>query len=164
MILTAESIATTFNSFASEVLKADGHPEILTRVHIVLFACMAVGMLALLPLGFYGICAGVAGGSLVAAIYPMWQVKRLNSFGNRELIRESAPPLVASLVMAAVLVPLQFLVVQAETHGTALGLVLLIGEGLLGLLIFIVAMLVLQPSTIFEVRDLGWKMIRSRTA
>jgi O-antigen/teichoic acid export membrane protein len=164
MILTAESIATTLNSFASEVLKADGHPEILTRVHIVLFACMAVAMLALLPLGFYGVCAGISIGSLVASIYPMWQVKRLNSLATGQLIRETIPPLAASLLMAGVLVPLQFLVVEAETHGTLVGLLLLIGLGLLGLVIFTAAMLVLQPGTIFEVRDLTQKMLRRRTA
>jgi O-antigen/teichoic acid export membrane protein len=41
MALAGAAVGETLISFASEVLKADGHPQILFRVHIVLFTCSA---------------------------------------------------------------------------------------------------------------------------
>lgn len=163
MILTGAALSETLISFASEVLKADGHPEILTRVHIVLFGCSAVAMLALLPLGLYGVCAGISIGSILASLYALGRVKRLNALAVRDLIRASVPSLVASLAMVAVLVPLEFLVVNADERGTAIGLALVVGEALLGLAIFALAMLVVAPATMREMRRLAWKMIPHRT-
>lgn len=163
MALAAEAVAGTMTSFASEVLKADGHPERLTRVHIVLFGSSAIAMLALLPLGLIGVCAGVSIGAIAASVYALAQVRRLNDgIGFRDFGREVLPSLVSAFVMAAVITPLEFLVVHADERGTFVGLVLLAGEAIAGLLVFAASMLVLAPATAREMRDLVLGMIRRR--
>ena len=162
MALTGEAVAGTVISFASEVLKADGHPERLAKVHLVLFTCSVIAALALLPLGLIGVSAGLSLGAIAASVYALGQVRSLNSVSFGDFAREITAPLVASLAMAAVLTPLEFLVVEADTRGVALGLVLLLGEGLLGLALFAAAMSVLDRKTLTEMRDLAGGALRRR--
>jgi O-antigen/teichoic acid export membrane protein len=164
MILAGEAVGGTVLSFASEALKADGVPQLLTKVHVVLFACTAVAMLAFLPLGLYGVCAGASIGTLCGCIYALAQVKSQNAISVRDFARESLPPLAAALVMAAILTPVEFLFVQADQHGTFVGLLLIAAEGIAGLVIYIATMLVLAPESIREMRNLLAGMIPSRRA
>lgn len=162
MVLTGEAVGATLISFTSEVLKADGHPEILTRVHIVLFTCSAIGMLALLPLGLLGVAAGVSLGSLAASLYALARVRSMNSITAGTMFRECAPPLFAALAMAAVLVPVEFLLVEAQTRGTFVGLVLVLVEAAVGLAIYAALMWLVGRSTVREMRDLTRRMLPSR--
>lgn len=162
MALTGEAVAGTVISFASEVLKADGHPERLAKVHVVLFTCSVVASVALLPLGLIGVSAGLSLGALAAAIYALAQVRGLNSVSFGDFYRQIAAPLFAALTMAAILTPLEFLVVEANRRGTALGLVLILCEGLLGLGLFAATMSLLDRGTLVEMRDLTTGAIRRR--
>lgn len=164
MALAGAAVGETLISFASEVLKADGHPEILTRVHIVLFGCSAVAMLALLPIGLIGICAGISIGALAASVYALHRVRALNSITTAELVHECVPPLIAGLTMIAVMVPLEFLVVEAQTRGTFVGLVLVACEAIAGLLVYTSVMWAMSRSTIREMRDLAMRMLPARHA
>lgn len=163
MILAGDAVGATVVSFASEVLKADGHPEILTRIHIVLFTCSAVAMLALLPIGLLGVTAGLSFGSLVASVYALSRVRSLNAISVPELVRECVPSLVSALVMAAILVPVEFLLVEAETRGTFIGLALILIEAAAGLIIYSAVMWGIGRSTIREVRELAWRMLPNRS-
>ena len=160
MTLAPEAAAGTLVSFASEVLKADGHPEVLTRVHIVLFTLSAIAMIALLPLGLLGVTSGISLGCIGASLFAMTKVRKLNGISIRELLREILPPLGAALLMAAIMVPVEFLVVETASRGTLAGLGLLIAEGAVGLALYAAFMLVVAPRTITEMRGLFAKMIR----
>ena len=162
MTLAPEAAAGTLISFASEVLKADGHPEVLTRVHIVLFTLSAIAMLALLPLGLLGVTSGISLGCIGASFFAMTKVRRLNAISIRELLREILPPLGAALLMAAIMVPVEFLVVEAASKGTLAGLGLLVAEGIAGLALYVGFMLVVAPHTIREMQGLFVKMLRRR--
>jgi O-antigen/teichoic acid export membrane protein len=164
MVLAGAAVGETLISFASEVLKADGHPEILTRVHLVLFTCSAVAMLALLPLGLIGVCAGISIGTLLASVYALARVRTLNAIAAAQLVRECLPPLVAGLAMVAVMVPVEFLLVEAQNRGTLVGLILVILEGIAGLAVYTAAMWAIGRPTIREMRDLGMKMLPARRA
>lgn len=160
MTLAPEAAAGTLISFASEVLKADGHPEVLTRVHICLFTLSAIAMLALLPLGLLGVTSGISLGCIGTSFYAMSKVRKLNAISIRELLREILPPLGAALAMAAIMVPLEFLVVEAASKGTLEGLGLLLAEGLGGLLLYVGFMHVVARHTMREMLGLFTKMIR----
>jgi O-antigen/teichoic acid export membrane protein len=162
MALTGGAVGNTVISFASEVLKADGHPELLTKVHVCLFSCTLVASLALLSLGLIGVAAGISLGALCASVYSLRQVRSLNAIVFREFSRAIAPALLASLFMAAVLTPIEFLVVEADTRGTALGLLLIIVEGLAGLALYVGTMAVIDRHTLGELRDLAGGAIRRR--
>jgi hypothetical protein len=67
---------------------------------------------------------------------------------------------VAAIFMAAVLVPLEFLVIDASSRGTVLGILLLCAEGLLGGLLYIGAVRVLDPSGFRELIGLVRRLLR----
>jgi O-antigen/teichoic acid export membrane protein len=137
-------------SFASESLKADGHPEVLSRMHLVIFIVSAIAMVSLLPFDLVGVAGGVSVGTVAGAAFALVSVSRLIEIPMARLIGEFAPAAAAALIMAAVLTPLEFLVVNAADRGTAIGLVLLAGEGLLGMLIYAGALRLFAPSVLAD--------------
>jgi O-antigen/teichoic acid export membrane protein len=164
MTLAAGMAAGTVISFASEVLKADGHPELLTKVHIVLFTCSLIAALALLPVGMIGVAAGMSVGSIAASVYSLGQVRRHNEIRFPEFARAIVPALVAALVMAGLITALEFLVIEADTRGTVVGLLLILAQAGLGLLIYSTVMALLDRQTVREMRDLvGGALPRRRT-
>jgi hypothetical protein len=79
---------------------------------------------------------------------------------GRETIRAIAAPAAAGLVMVAALTPVEFLVAEASERSTAAGLCLLAAEALAGLLVYAIALRILEPRTARDVRDLGLRVLR----
>ena len=116
-------------------------------------------MIALLsPLGLLGVTSGISLGCIGTSLFAMTKVRKLNRISIRELLREILPPLGAALLMAAIMVPVEFLLVEAASKGTLAGLGLLAAEGVVGLALYLAFMLVVSPHTITEMRGLFVKM------
>ncbi|MGH2980613.1 MAG: polysaccharide biosynthesis C-terminal domain-containing protein, partial [Solirubrobacterales bacterium] len=147
-------------AFTSEVVKADGRPDVLPRMHAVTLVVGAACMLALLPLDLIGIVVGFSIGWMAGGIYGMRRAAGILEIPLRELWDEVFPPLLAALLMAAALTPLEFLVVQSDSHGTVGGLALLAAEGLLGGVIYLALLSVFAPGTRNEVFAVGRGMLR----
>ena len=160
MALVGVPITGTLVSFVSEALKADGRPDILTRLHVVMLITSTVAMIALLPFGLIGVAAGVSIGGVGGAVYGLRQVQCLNEFSAADFSQEILPAAAASILMAAVLLPLQFFVIDAASHGTTVGLLLLCGEALLGLALYATTLFLFAPDTIRETRSLILQTLR----
>jgi O-antigen/teichoic acid export membrane protein len=160
MALAAMPVAGTLVSFTSEVVKADGRPDILPRVHATILVTGTIFMAALVPLDLIGIVAGFALGWVAGGIYGLRRTAGLFAVRVGELWREVLPPLIAALVMAAVLTPLQFFIVQADSHGRALGLALVAGQAVLGLVIYLGALSILARPTLRELGEVGGRLMR----
>jgi hypothetical protein len=160
MALAGLPVAATLVSFTSEVVKADGHPEVLPRVHATTLIVGTVFMVALLPFHLNGVVVGFSIGWMAGALYGLRSTGRLLEIPPAEIWREIVPPAVAALVMAAILTPLEFLVVQADTRGTAVGLALVGAEALLGAIIYLAALSVLSRGTLHDLRDVAGRMLR----
>ena len=162
MALAGVTVAGTVISFASETLKADGRPDILARIRVVNLVGTVIFMLALLPFGLFGIAAGLSVGTFAGAIYSVTKVSELLEIPVSRMMREIVPAGVAGLFMAAVLTPLEFLLVDASSHGTALGLLLLVLEGLLGIALYLLALRIVSPDSFRELISLVLRMLRRR--
>lgn len=160
MALAAVPAAGTLISFASEVLKADGRPDNLTRIRTVTLIAAAVAMVALVRFDLVGVCLGFSIGTSVGAIYAIGLTGRQLEIPARDLAREILPGASAALIMAALLTPLEFLVVDASSHGTALGLLLLAAEGLLAGAIYLAALRLLAPENFRELISLLQRLIK----
>jgi O-antigen/teichoic acid export membrane protein len=160
MALAWCTVAGTPISFASEMLKADGRPDILLRIRAVNTVAITVFMLALLPFGLVGVCGGLSIGTTVAAGYGIVRAGRQLDIPVRRLLGQAWAFAAAAIFMAAVLVPLEFLVIDASSHGTALGILLLAGEGLLGLVLYLLAVRVLDPPGFRELIGIVRRMLR----
>jgi O-antigen/teichoic acid export membrane protein len=160
MALAAVPAAGTLISFASEMLKADGRPDLLTRIRTVTLIAAAAAMIALVPFDLVGVCLGFSIGTSIGAVYAMAQAGRQLEVPAGQLAREILPGALPALVMAAVLTPLEFLVIDASSYGTAVGLLLLIGEGALGLAVFLASLRLISPSSFTELISLLGRLLR----
>lgn len=160
MALAGVTAAGTLISFAGEVLKADGRPDILTRVRLVTLVTATVFMIALLPFDLVGVCAGLSIGVAVGAVYAIVKVGQQLETGSRPLVRAVMPAAVAAVAMAAVLTPVEFLLVDASSHGTVAGLGLLSLEALLGLVIYPLVLRLVGRDSFVELISLTGRLLR----
>jgi O-antigen/teichoic acid export membrane protein/glycosyltransferase involved in cell wall biosynthesis len=119
--------AASLTSVSTEAFKGAGRPELLVRAHFVAVAVGAVAMVALLPIGLIGVASGVTLGAIAGAAYSLWKAREVIGTTGRELADEIWPSAVAALAMAGViwLVESQL---DAESHATIVGLVVLAAE------------------------------------
>jgi PST family polysaccharide transporter len=150
MALCVWSAPRAAGSVIGESLKAAGRTDVLPRLHLLQAVLAIVFMLAFLPFGLTGVAAGVAVGSVLAQGYALWRAARVLRFGGRAIVSAVWPPYVAAAPMIAVVFLLDRLSVHAEARGVAAGLGLLVLEGLLGVVIYLISLAVLAPSTAAE--------------
>jgi PST family polysaccharide transporter len=141
-------------SVVSEVFKADGRPELLTRMHLLETGLGAAAMVALLPFGLIGVAAGISVGATGGAIYALHRVHVVLDLPIRSILREVAPPLAAAVLMAGCLLPVELLLVDAAGHDTGLGLALVAAEAASGLLAYGLCLHLLVPGQTRELTDL----------
>jgi PST family polysaccharide transporter len=143
-----------FVSLGGEVFKAASRPQLVPRMHAVSGVLTATLMVALLPFGLIGVATALSLRSAGTAAYAMWATGAVLELPLRRIVAPIWPPAVAALVMAAVIFPLERLVVDADSHSTPVGLALLAGEALLALAVYLGALRMLAPCTVRELRTL----------
>jgi O-antigen/teichoic acid export membrane protein len=159
MILAGMTTTGIVISFASEILKADGRPDLLTRVRGINLGVGLAAMIALTWAGLYGVCAGLTLGTFVGAVAALIYVARQLELPPSALLAEMAPTAGAATAMAAILTALEFGVVQAGSRGTALGIVLLLAEGALGFFLYLAFLRVFSREHLHEARDLAGRAV-----
>lgn len=160
MAMSMYAGASAISSAVSELVKARGTPRPLISMHSVTAAATATGMLALLPLGLTAAAGGLSIGAVVGAAYSLRVAQRTAEVEVGAMLREIWPPLLAGLLMAACLLPLDRLVLDAADHGALVSLLLIAAQALIGVLIYLIALRILAPGTPREVLD----TIRRRSA
>ena len=154
MALGVFTVARAITSLLVETVKAHGRPDIVVRMNGLEVVVDTVAMVALLSFGLVGVCIGLSIGAVVRAAYALHRVDRVVGLRLRDMLKAIGPPLIAGLVMVAILLPLETLIIQAADHGTLVGLVLLALEGMGGLAIYGTTLHLLVPGTISEVAGL----------
>ena len=138
--------AQTIAAVTGEGFKGIGLPAQRTRVNLIGVITGAAAMLALTPaFGLYGVGAGISIDALAGAAAAVALAVRMMDMPLRPILRSILPQAAAALIMIAILFPLENLVVDAASHGTLLGLLLLTAEGALGFGIYFACMRFLAP-------------------
>lgn len=151
MAMSLYAGASAISSAVSELVKARGFPRPLIAMHSVTAGATAIGMLALLPFGLTAAAGGLSIGAVVGGGYALRVANREAGIGIREMLAEIWPPVLAGLLMAACLLPLDRLVVEPAENGELVALLLLAGEAVVGAVIYLAALRVLAPHTPREV-------------
>jgi O-antigen/teichoic acid export membrane protein len=163
MALGVFAAARGVTSLIVETLKADGRPDVVTRMNLVEVVVGSAAMVALLPLGLVGVCIGISIGAVVRAAYAFRRAHRVVGLPLANMLGAIRAPLLAGLAMVAVLFPLEALVLHAGDRATAPGLLLLALEAALGLAIYAGILHLLIPGALAEFRGLLRRMrLRSR--
>lgn len=134
-------------SICLEGAKAYGRPAVLARVHLLMMLVTVAAMVALLPLGLNGVAAGLSIGAVAGGAYAAVSFARIVSMPLRRIWEEVWPPASAAVVMAALLFPVEHLVLKASTRGVAAGLGLLAAEAVLAAALYVGALRLLAPAT-----------------
>jgi PST family polysaccharide transporter len=150
----AYSGARAFISTTRETFKASGRSERLTRIQGVSFVLTLGLIIAFSWIGPVGVGVGISLGSIGTAVYATWAVSPIAGVQVRRIVAEVWPPVVASAVMAAAVFIAQ-LAVEPETHGTAVGMILLAGDLLLAGVVYLGALTVIARGTARELREIG---------
>jgi O-antigen/teichoic acid export membrane protein len=143
-----------FVSLGGETFKAAGRPQLLPRMHGLSAGLTAILMLALLPFGLIGVATALSLRAAGTAVYAMWTTGKVLELPLRRILAQVWAPGAAAVVMAAVVFPLERLVVDADGHSSAAGLALLAAEALLAVAVYLGALMALAPSTARELRAL----------
>lgn len=134
-----------------EAFKGTGHPRERTRANLVGVAMGLVAMVALIPpFGLIGVAIGVSVDALAGATFSIWRAHRTIGVPMRPMLARIVVPLTAAVPVLAALVPLDMLLVDAADRGTAAGLGLLAGEGLLGFGIYLAVLRIIVPGVAGE--------------
>lgn len=139
--------ASAISSVVSELVKARGVPRSLVAMHTVTAGATAVGMLALLPFGLTAAAAGLSIGAAAGGGYALHVARLEAGIGIGSMLAEVWPPLLAGLLMAGCLLPIDRLVVHPADHGELVALVLIGAEALLGAAIYLALLRILAPHT-----------------
>ena len=143
----------------SEALKAIGQPRYLTRMHTMTSVVTVVTMLALQPFGLTAACAGLSIGAVAGGAYAVWLMHRVVGTRIGAMVAEIWPAAVAAACATLILVGVEALV-DAEAHGVAVGVLLVIGEALLGTVIYLAAIRALAPQITATLRAGAGTVVR----
>ena len=147
--------AQTIAAVIGEGFKGIGIPAKRTQVNAIAVTAGAITMVALTPaLGLFGVGIGMSVDAIAGATVAIVLLSRAMQLPVRRILATIAPAAGAALLMVAVLFPVENLLVHAADHGTALGLLLLSAEFLLGLAIYMLGLRVLSPGLGRETRAL----------
>ena len=134
-------------SIVSEAFKAIGQPRYLTRMHLVTVTVTVAGLLCLYPFGLSAAAAAISIGAVAGGAYALWLMHRVACVPLQAMLAEVWPAATAASVAAVVVWPLERFVVDAQSHGVALGALLLLAEGLAFFVLYLGILRVLAPRT-----------------
>jgi O-antigen/teichoic acid export membrane protein len=148
--VTAMSMLTagrSLFSLAAHVVAAAGRPQLVLRMHLVGAAALLGATVALLGFGLVGVAAALSVSAIVAACFALAVTARVLGAPLSAFTRELWPPFVAAAVMAAVVLPLDRLVLVSDGRPTLAAIAVLAAEIGVAALVYLAALVALAPET-----------------
>jgi PST family polysaccharide transporter len=139
--------ARSIASVAGEAMKAAGEPRMLPRINLLSAVLSIAAIFALLPFGLVGVAAAVSVSSIGTVIYALRLAGGVTGLGLRRLRSELWPPLAASIVMAAVMLPVEHLLLDAAGRDTFAAVLMVGVELLLAAGIYLGVLAAIAPSS-----------------
>lgn len=155
MFLCLFPAANAVFTVALEALKGDGRPELFLRIYVVLGILATVLMVSMLPLGINGIAAALSLASVGSAAYALFVFHGVQPIRWKAILGNMWPAATASILMAAVLFPVEHLLVHSDSRGTIVGLFLLALEAVLGGVIYVALLSVMAKGSFQELKGVA---------
>ena len=149
-------------SISANVFKASSRTEVLAKSSGISAGLNMALIVAFLPLGPVGIAAGASLGSIVVSAWMLREAIRIVGVPWRSVNPGILQPTAAASVMAVVVALAEWFVFDAASRGTALGLVFLALEVVLGAAVYLILMAMIARGTLFEVLRLIRHVRRQR--
>ncbi len=137
MALVGYPLVGPLTSVLSEGVKGMGRPDVLSRTALVSTVGTLLFAAAFVPLGVVGIAGAYSLSSMFTVAVMLKLSMPLLSIDRASVVRTLGPSFLATAAMVALLFPLEWLLVRADERATATGLLLLLGEAVLGLAVYV---------------------------
>ncbi|GLZ48514.1 hypothetical protein Acsp06_46990 [Actinomycetospora sp. NBRC 106375] len=144
---------TAMSAIGFESIKGAGQSAKLNWLTGITLVVGLGGLLALIPLGLLGVGLAASIEGIVAGLAGLMLARRLAAVSVRDLATVLVPPLVAAAVAGTLVGLVEHWFVHADERPIVLALLLLAGEGLLLLGIFVGLLYLMAPEAVREVRD-----------
>lgn len=144
--LAGFGLGEALGGVSDEAVKGSGRSQLLHWTTGVSIVATVALLLLLVPYGLVGVGLAVSGANIAMGVTAVVVAARVTAVRIRDVLGSLAPAVVAALVAGAAVWPLEHLVVHADTHPTALGLLLVVGEGLLFTVLFLAVLRVIAPT------------------
>lgn len=146
MAMSGYGVGVALQASGSEVIKASGRSSLLNWTTVTSLV-VGIGLLAaLLPLGLLGVGLAISISEIVIGIVLLVLVRRVVPFSAGRMAWLLTPPTIAAGVAMVAVGALERLVIRADTHGTFLGIVLLVVESLAYLVVYLGVLGLIAPS------------------
>lgn len=141
-------LGEAMNSVAGESMKGAGRSQLLNWMTLTGLVVGIALLVLLLPFGLAGIGLAISIAALSAGVLGLFLAAPVVGVSGSEIVGRMLPPVVASLVGMAAIMPLEHLVLHSDQQGVAAGLGLLTLDVLGFALIYLMTMRIVAPSTI----------------
>jgi len=145
----------------AEPIKGAGRARLLNWMTLAGLVSGIGVLLALLPLGLLGVGLAFSAAALCSGVTGLVLVSPVVRVPFREMLARMWPPVAASMVSVALVMPLEHLIVLSDRRGIAGGLGLLLAESVLFGVVYLAVLRFVGPSLFREVTA-GVAGIRSR--
>ncbi len=142
----------------AETVKATGDPSPLPRLYGLITVVTIGTMVPLAQIDLQAAAASLSIGSLAGAGYALTIARRMTGVDLRVMWADIWPPIIAAVVAALAVLPLDRLVLEPVTHPTVPGLALLAAEAAVFASLYAAGLRVLAPETAKEI----WAEARAR--
>lgn len=139
-------LGKSFTTVSEEAIKGAGRTALLnwyTATELVLSMVLLLALVG--PFGLMGVALSISGTAILTGLVVMAIARPVVRVSWRQIFAAIAPPMVAALPALGVVAWLEHRVVHAETRGLGAGLGLLSVEGVLFLLLYVIALRLLSP-------------------
>jgi PST family polysaccharide transporter len=140
-----------------EAIKGHGRTTLLNWVNGTGLVVGVGALLALLQFGLFGVGLALSITSVFAGLLSVLLARRLVGVSLRELAARLLSPLVAALIATVSWGLLDHLVIHTDQRGIAVGLLMLMGEGIGYVVTYGAVLLLISPSAVSELRDAAFQ-------
>jgi O-antigen/teichoic acid export membrane protein len=155
-------VGAALGSITANVFKASSRPEILAKSSGISAGLNMALIVAFLPLGPVGVAAGASIGYIVVGAWMLREAIRIVGVPWRSIIPGIWQPTAAACAMAVGVGLAEWLVIDAASRGTALGLLCLTLEVVLGAAVYLTLTAMIARDTLFEALRLIRHLRRQR--
>lgn len=160
MALAGYGVALALSSISAEAFKATGRTDILPRLHAITAIAPIAFMFLLLPAGPVGMGLAVSLGLLIEAAYAIHALGRISEISFSTFFEQIRPPLVASVVMIAVLFGLDNYAIHVRRGEGVTELALLGAAIAVAAVVYALALALVSRRSVIEFRETARHLAR----
>jgi O-antigen/teichoic acid export membrane protein len=138
-------VGVGLTSVAWEAIKGAGRSSLLNWVTGLSLVLVLPLIVVLLPLGLVGVGIAISAMHLVIGCVTVEIARRVVGASAREAMRCLIPATISAATALTVVLPLERLLIAADTHGTLAGLAMVVGECLLFVAVYLGVLKVVGP-------------------